>query len=61
MTTDSTVPRPVAPPAPEKPVPAPGRSEKGSDEAHDEEDSPESLANRELDEQTRIARPPLGN
>jgi len=49
-----------APPA-TKPTARPGRLEKGGDEAHDEEDSADGLANREMDEQTTLARPPLGN
>ncbi|MDB5932409.1 MAG: hypothetical protein JWR60_4116 [Polaromonas sp.] len=36
-------------------------SEQGGHDARDEEDSMDGLANRELDEQTLIARPPLGN
>lgn len=49
-----------APPATE-PTARPGLLEKGEDEAHDQEDSADGLANRELDEQTTLARPPLGN
>ena len=36
-------------------------SDQGGHDARDEEDSTEGLANRELDGQTVIARPPLGN
>ncbi|MEO8015594.1 MAG: hypothetical protein ABI642_15745 [Polaromonas sp.] len=48
-----------APPVTE-PTARPGSLEKGQDETHDE-DSADGLANREMDEQTTLARPPLGN
>ena len=41
--------------------PLPKVSEEGGHDARDEEDSKDALANRELDEQTTLARPPLGN
>lgn len=44
-----------------EPTARPGLLEKGEDEANDQENSSEGLANRELDEQTTLARPPMGN
>ncbi|MES2976780.1 MAG: hypothetical protein V4731_00025 [Pseudomonadota bacterium] len=38
-----------------------GVAEPGGHDARDEEDSRQALANRELDQQTGLARPPLGN
>ncbi|MDB5845518.1 MAG: hypothetical protein JWP79_2828 [Polaromonas sp.] len=45
----------------EKPFSPPEVSEEGGHDARDEENSDDALANHALDEQTTIARPPLGN
>jgi hypothetical protein len=45
----------------EKPFSPPEVSEENGHDARDEENSKDALANHELDEQTTIARPPLGN
>ena len=45
----------------DKPFPQPPLADEGGHAARDEENSKDALANRELDEQTTLARPPLGN